>query len=222
MSLTYTEEVRCACGEVFETELVQSVSADQDPELKELILAGELNLVKCSSCFQMLYAERFVLYHDSSQELIAFVYPRDMETKLEEIRLVMGKSFAELQERLPADGKIRYKPFLLFGLDQLCALLKGEEEIGDEVSVADSLCGILKLSKRKIHLDTARRLHIPALLPLSFEGDDAPRLTEKARFRESVIAGLKKILDMNPHLEHYKRLLFEIETHPEWTPEETL
>lgn len=203
MSSTQPEEVICACGEAFETEVYQSVSVGQDPELKEQILGGQFNVVKCPRCQQMLYVERFVLYHDSKLELLAFVYPKAMEPQIEEIRVAMGGAFAKLQEELAAGEKMRYQPFLLFGMDALCDLLNIEEEIEDETKVVQALCGELKLAFRRIHFEVARRNNIPPLLPFVSQ---AAGKSKNVPTQEEVMEGLNRVLERNPYLVHYKIL----------------
>jgi hypothetical protein len=214
MSISYQEKVKCSCGETFETDLFQSISVQENPELKELLLAGEINVVKCSSCFQMLYAERFVLYHDTAEELIAFVYPRDMEAQADDIKSQMQRSFADLQAALPEKQKIAYQPVLVFGLDELCALIHLEEDRTDEADIVSVLCGEMGLLKKKLSKDAARRLGIPTVLPLS--GEAAPK-EDAAGFRARLIQGLKVILHSNDRLQHYKKLLEQVESNPGWS-----
>lgn len=203
MSSTQPEEVLCACGETFEAEVYQSVSVGQDPDLKEQILGGQFNVVKCPRCQQLLYVERFVLYHDSKLELLAFVYPKAMEPQIEEIRLAMGGAFAKLQEELATGEKMRYQPFLLFGMDSLCDLLNIEEEIEDETKIVQALCGEMKIGFRRIHFETARRNNIPPLLPFASKRMEK---SKKVPSQEEVLDGLNRVLERNPYLVHYKIL----------------
>jgi len=208
MSFKQLEEIICACGENFESELYQSVTVRDDPDLKDLILAGELNLVKCPSCFRVFYAERFVLYHDFSQELMAFIYPQSMESKKEEMRIKMDLIFAQLQSGLSKDESLSYPPRLFFGLETLCDLLNLEEALQDEAVVVLALCKHLKLNSQKIRRDLARTRGIPPLLPLESISKD---------FRKNLLAGLKKILKVNDRLVSYQQLLSQVESSPDWT-----
>lgn len=210
MSLSYMEEVQCSCGETFEAELYQSVSVRENPELKEAVLGGQLNVVKCTSCFRLLYAERFVLYHDADSALMAFVYPKDMEHDRIKIEQSMGGAFAQLQSELPEGQEIQYQPYLLFGMDALCALIRAEEDLADEVAVVESLCDSLQIKYKKISLDLARRKQIPSLIPYAVNDS-------KNGFRENAIAGLLKVMEANPHLQHYGKFLAEVNKDPEWS-----
>ncbi len=209
MSSLVQKEVKCACGEVFEAEIYQSISVKEDPALKDSLLGGQFNVVQCPKCRQMVYAEHFVLYHDSAQELLAFVYPTRMEAETAQIQIAMDNAFRQMQAGTPPDQQVRYQPFLLFGLDSLCDLLNIEEEISDETKVAHALGDSMKISHRKIHFDAARRNNIPALLPV-----DAPLPGPGRKVKPdpvSAAAGIRKILEANPHLVHYRRFLEKIE-----------
>lgn len=125
MSLQTLKEIKCACGDTFETEIYQSVSVGEDPELKDLILGGEFNMVECPHCHQVIYAENFVLYHDHAQELMAFVYPYAMKENQGPMAEQMKATFSELQSKLgrrethlwPADA-FRHGPALRCAQDR--------------------------------------------------------------------------------------------------------
>ncbi len=208
MSSLIQEEVKCPCGAVFEAEIYQSISVKEDPDLKDSLLGGQFNVVQCPTCRQMVYAEHFVLYHDSAQELLAFVYPKGLESQTEQIQIAMSDAFKQMQAGTPLDQQIRYQPFLLFGLDSLCDLLNIEDEISDELKIVQALSEAMDMPYRKIHFDSARRNNIPALLPI-----DAPLTPGKKQKPAAAAAasGIKKILASNPHLVHYQRFLKKIE-----------
>ena len=215
MSITYLDKIICPCGEEFESEIIQSVSVSKNPELKEMILAGEFNVVPCPSCSQMLYIEKFVLYHDELQELIGFVYPKEMESKSESFLAEMDKSFAELQSNLSPEERFKYKPFLIFGMDTLCDLIRLEDNISDEVQIADSICNLMNLKKIRVRKDIARRKNIMPLLPV-YSSNGKVKL---GNLREKTIEGLKKVLQENDALEHYQQFLVKIESEPHWVLE---
>ncbi len=237
MSLTYNDEVVCPCGEAFEVELYESISVKENPELKDAVLAGELNVVRCPSCKHMIYAERFLLYHDKDQELLAFVYPKDTEDQEQSLNLEMSKRFKTLQESLPAEDKFKYVPFLLFGLDALCDLIVAEESLRDESDVVFALAENLDLTTKKISIDLARRCKLPLVLPFGIKtlvarvqvtelfenlfknadsagvagvtgAAEAAGLTD---LRVSLIKGLKAILNVNDQLPNYQKLLNRLE-----------
>ena len=151
------QEITCPCGEAFEVEIYQSVSVRSNPELKELILAGEFNLVRCPNplCQKVIFAEKFLLYHDVDQELLAFVYPREMENRLSEIQESVSEQYKNLREELVGEDRLQYQPFLLFGLDRLCDLIHLEEDRADEAAIVSALCETLSISYKTLKNDYA-------------------------------------------------------------------
>ncbi len=208
MSSYVQQEIKCPCGEVFEAEVCQSVSVSREPDLKDRVLGGQFNVVQCPRCQQMIYAEHFVLFHDSSQELMAFVYPPSMESETEKIRVVMGNAFKRLQDESPPEQQMRYQPFLLFGLDALCDLLNIEEEILDEMKIVQALCDSMKLAYRRLHFDAARKNNVPAILPLNAPAEKNAKVSIDA---SRALEGVRKILESNPYHAHYKRFLQKLE-----------
>jgi hypothetical protein len=80
--------------------LLSALSVSDNPELKEALIAGEINLVSCPKCGEMFYAECFILYHDSRNELIAFVYPLSFQNQGAQCKMKMRKEFELALETL--------------------------------------------------------------------------------------------------------------------------
>ena len=208
MSLQTLEEIKCPCGEAFEAEVYQSVSAGEDPELKELILGGEFNMVECPECRNVIYAERFVLYHDRSQELLAFVYPIKMKDQKEHVAVDMKRTYDALRHALPEGESLDYIPFALFGMDELCHILTLEDEMADEAEVAAYICKELGLKPKRVEKSAARKKGIPPVLPLK---------STRGNLRENVLAGVEALLQKNDRLVHYQALLSRLQSDSNWT-----
>jgi hypothetical protein len=118
-----TQDVKCPCGEEFEAELFAAVNAQREPELKDAVLAGQLNVVECSMCRRLIYAERFVLYHDPAAELLAFVYPADFQAEEARWKAKTEEDFAAAASAQKPEERLPYRPMTLFGLDALAARL---------------------------------------------------------------------------------------------------
>ncbi|MCA6072829.1 MAG: CpXC domain-containing protein [Endomicrobium sp.] len=103
------------------------MNVHDNPELKEALIAGEINLVSCPECGEMFYAERFILYHDGDNELIAFVYPLSFQKQATQCKAKMKKEFELALERFEEKQKISYEPLLLFGIEDLVLLLRREQ-----------------------------------------------------------------------------------------------
>jgi hypothetical protein len=207
MAISNLEEIKCPKGHLFKAELLSAISVVDNPELKETLIAGEINLVSCPypDCSQMFYAERFILYHDSNNELIAFVYPLSFQQQAAQCKMKMSKEFKLASDSFEEKQKLKYEPVLLFGIEDLVFLLRTEQDIEDEESILKYIAPRLSLDTKKISPSRARKLGIPKVLPI-------PKGTKnmEAKF---LVSGLQTLIKYNPNLLHYVELLEKISKH---------
>lgn len=204
MSSRLLQDVRCPCGEDFESELWSSVNVSQEPELKEEILAGQLNVVNCPTCKTMVYAERFVLYHDPSNELMAFVYPAGYDKEEEKWRDKTREDFAAAQNLIESGQRLAYPPVTLFGMDTLVELLRKEQESFDQAAIVESLAGPLDFQSRRLPPSLARKWSLPPVLPLAGPADDGADV----RFKR----GLERVIKANDRLTVYAELRDQLDS----------
>ncbi len=77
MSVTGTIAVTCpACDHVTDCQLVQSINARTEPQLKQRLLAGELNVLECA-CGRRSQLAATVLFHDPDADYYAQVVAPD-------------------------------------------------------------------------------------------------------------------------------------------------
>jgi hypothetical protein len=205
MAISNIEKIKCPKGHLFEASLLSAVSVADNPELKEALIAGEINLVSCPVCGEMFFAECFILYHDSENELIAFVYPLSFQEQAAQCKAKMKKEFELALVNFEDRGKINYEPILLFGIEDLVLLLHSEQNIEDEESILKYIAPKLSLKIVKIPPNISRRLGIPKLLPIpkGMKELDLKVLTES----------LQTIIKYNPNLLHCTDLLEKISKH---------
>lgn len=208
MSFSKLEEIKCQCGEVFEAELWNAINVVEDPELKDALLAGEINIVCCPACGQILYAEHFILYHDPRHELIAFVYPLSFADRKEHWERKMREDFEQATKDLLAEEVITYEPVLLFGLDALYDIVRTEEEDLDEIAILEYCAKDLGLSLIHLKPSLSRPLHIPMVIPRKHIKGAMPR--------EEILAGLDVLLEYNERLTCFDRLRHLIEHNKDW------
>ncbi|MDR1695061.1 MAG: CpXC domain-containing protein [Endomicrobium sp.] len=199
MSISNLEEITCPCGNVFEADLISAVSVADNPELKEALIAGEINLVSCPQCGEMFYAECFILYHDSENELIAFVYPLTFQNQAARCREKMLREFRSALDGFGEKQKIAYDPILIFGIEDLVLILKAEQETEDEESVLKHIASKIGIGVLKVQPSIARKFSIPKVLPV-LKGS-------KTIDANGVISALKTLLKHNPNLLNYAKLL---------------
>jgi hypothetical protein len=207
---TFNEiDITCEeCGEDFRGTVWTAVHAGEDPELKDLLLGGELNIVMCPSCSHTAFQNGFLLYQEPALELVAYVHPEHLKAEEDNLRAFMIQGFSEAQEATDEKHRLTYDPVLLFGLDSLVDLLNAEEERSQQSEIAKTLC-----KKAGIHIVTvkpskARRLDIPYLIP---HGGADSKVT-----RDSILAGIDRLLKLNPALSLFADLKKQVYSNSDW------
>lgn len=208
MSISKLEEIRCPCGEVFEAELWSAISGSENPDLKETLMCGELNIVCCPACEQVFYAEHFVIYHDIENELLAFVYPSGFVNEAELWKKKVSDDFSGAMVDMPAEVRPGYEPMVLFGLDALVEIIRDDDEKSDEAKILKYIAKELELKLIELVPSAARVNRLSSVLP-------SPT-SQKGNIREQIIAGLRRLLEHNDRLSHYRELLYAIEADPNW------
>jgi hypothetical protein len=208
MSYLSNEEITCShCQFPNEAEVWSIINVREDPELRDLLLGGELNMAECSACKEIFYAEHFVIYHDPDFELMAFVYPfsyRDQKSEWEE---KTRGDFQMLQQGLEAEV-IRYQPVTLFGLDELIQMVEWDEEASVQSDIVEALARQNGLSVYHLKKSVARQKSLPMVLP--YKEDAQPTV------RESVLAGLTEIHAINDRLFLYEKAREVLDADATW------
>lgn len=198
-------EAQCPNGcNPFEAEVWTMIDLVQQPELKDRLLSGELNLLLCDQCHRHFYHEQMIVVHDPASELLAFVFPSFFESEKDKWAAKMREDYARIREADRA-GRLDYEPVLFFGLEALRELMEREMTLGDETDIMRNLAGKLKLGLYRVKPSYARAQGIPALLPLADSGKDP---------RSGVVEGLRRLLGENAYLASYKSYLGRLEAKP--------
>jgi hypothetical protein len=122
-------DVTCKnCGHEFKGVVWTAVHAAQDPQLKDMLLGGELNILFCPQCGHTFFYEHFLLYQDPRLKLVAYVHPVAEENRREELEMSMDRGFDEAQAAFELKDRLSYRPVLVFGLDQLKERIRNDEK----------------------------------------------------------------------------------------------
>lgn len=207
---TYNEiDIICEeCGEEYRGTIWTALHAGVDPELKELLQGGELNLTRCPQCGKVAFQDHFVLYQEPAAELLAYIYPEFQRDQELELKKMMLNGFREAQATFPEKARILYEPILLFGLESLIEMLQAEEARAEQSQIAQVLCKENRLPITLLRPAQARQLHTVRVIP---------HVQKESPSRENVLLGVKKLLTLNPALDLYALLQKQIEMDPNWT-----
>ena len=122
MSKPSRRAFRCACGETFDADVFRSANETLQPKLKEEIVAGRFNQVRCPHCGRETHADVPFLYHDMNAGRMIWVYPEGSADQSEAIREKLQKTRAIVDGVLPRPTSPD-EPDVVFGLDELVRLL---------------------------------------------------------------------------------------------------
>lgn len=209
MSLVSQEEIICGnCQKSFIAELWSAINVSTDPELRQEIIDGELNLVCCPYCGEMFYAEHFLLYHDPEEHLLVFVYPSAFSQQRSFWQKKMESDFQKASQLI--EGKIDYPPELMFGLQELAEFLRQEDEKSDEIAILTYVAKELGLELFHFDKVTARHQGLVKVLPVP---------SGKSVNRENILKGLDKLLSYNPDLVNFFQTRQKIMADPTWKPQ---
>lgn len=206
MSFKGAVRARCPKGcEESDYEVWSFVRGDQDEDLRESALAGDLNLVRCAECAQVFFPEAPFVYYDLRAELIAFVFPESYRGDEVRWRAKMREDYEQMRASMGEELKSMGEPLVLFGLSELGALLRADDDLEDEVQVARYAAEKLGYRMRPVLRGHARARGLPRMLPSKEWKEGAP--FELA----ALVKALKALLKSNDKLSGYQGWLKELE-----------
>ena len=202
MSFQGTIEANCpSCTDGFEAPIWSFVHGGKDEILRDQAKAMECNLLLCPSCGAAFVPEAAWIYYEPADEILAFVFPLSYRAEEAKWRDKMKADFAAMRGALGDRLPIGHEPEVFFGPDGLARLLEFEDWRRDERDVMAFLAKDLGLSLYKASPAWARSLGAPSWFPYA----------GKAPTRDSVIAGIKKIVAANDRLTAWSDSLAQLE-----------
>lgn len=184
------------CEESFDAEFWTLIRGDEDLELKDSLIGGELNLVSCPSCGNFFYHERTIIYFDPTIELLAFVWG-GKEEDFEKQKSQMQKDFELLKNNLTSLN-IDYQPFYLKSLAELKAMIEYEDFTRTQSEVIASLAAENKFKVVALKPSVARVSGFPFYAPIYKEEYTLENFTKAAAEllkQNSALNMLKVMLD---------------------------
>lgn len=149
--------------EEFDAEYWTFVSGDDNPELKEAILGGELNLFRCPSCDTFFHYEGTVVYYERSLDLLVFVFPHAQKEKEQELVAKMQRDYDAIKNTVLKD--MPYPPIYVFGLEGLKEVLLKEQERSFESEAVAAACAAAGYPIVRLRPGYARKEGFPLYVP---------------------------------------------------------
>ncbi len=106
MSQKNTYNIACPkCKESQNVELYESISVTTDPELRDLLMNHQLNVLECESCGFSFRVEKPILYHDAENAFMIYFFPV-AEGDHEEGQRQFRNSLGTISQLFPDDVEI--------------------------------------------------------------------------------------------------------------------
>jgi hypothetical protein len=97
-----TVEINCPnCGNRFPVQLYNVVDVSQQPELKQHLLSGQLNLAVCTNCNTATMLSTPLVYHDLEKQLCMVFIPPELNLPAEQQERLIGDTTGVLMQNLP-------------------------------------------------------------------------------------------------------------------------
>ena len=195
-SVKLTETIDCphGCGP-FEAERWSFINVSQDPQLKEAVLGGELNLLRCEQCHHFFYSEGDLIYLDEDAQLLIFVFARCSRAKQKELTAKMQRDYQLLKESLLQKIHLDFGPICVFGPEELKDVIEKEDQRNDESQVIAAAAAALGLQVARLVPQWARENNFPLYVPA---GADETAKSFAGSARKVLESGLK-----SPLLKHF-------------------
>lgn len=151
--------------EPFDVEYWSLVRADQDPDLKQAALGGELNLVRCPTCGAFFHHGKDLIYFDAHNELLVFVFSQETKQKEPDLQARIARDYEIIKNTLLKELHMEYPPFTVFGLEELQAVLQSAENLVAESEVIAAASAAEGFSVARLKPSYARQHHFPLYVP---------------------------------------------------------
>ena len=145
MSVRETVEAKCpACGEESQAEVWRSMNVTQDPDAKELLLAGTVNVFQCPKCRYESLLDVDFLYHDMERKFSVQYYPyeRLSDDNFLANFTVEGTPALNLPESAPLPDRMDYllRPHIVFEMGELVRYIAFRDRLY-EIATGDDAAG---------------------------------------------------------------------------------
>jgi hypothetical protein len=98
-------QVNCPnCGSSIRTGIYTVVDVTQQPELKQALLGGQLNVALCQNCGTGSMLGAPMVYHDAEKQLCLIYFPQELNASPEEQEHFIGETTGAIIRSLPPDA----------------------------------------------------------------------------------------------------------------------
>jgi len=93
-----------ACGTSFRAGIYTLIDVNQQPELKQALLSGQLNVAVCPSCHTASMIGAPLIYHDAAKQLCLVYFPQELGSAPGEQERFVGEATSFIMKSLPQNA----------------------------------------------------------------------------------------------------------------------
>ena len=146
--MLHEAKVSCpVCGITFRTPVEQIIDVRVDPESKQRVLSGNVNVTQCPACGWVGSLDIPFLYHDPVQDIALLYLPVEASGDEQQRQKAAGRLIRSLMDSLPQEERKGYllQPEIFISLDSLVRhLLKLEGVTDEDMERQESQQGLLR------------------------------------------------------------------------------
>ena len=199
-SVKFPEMLQCPNGcDSFEADRWSFVNATLNPELKDAVLGGELNLFCCPQCNSFFHGDTDLIHLDEQAGLLVFVFSGKNRSSRKELLSKMERDYALLKDSLFKQIQLDFGPMYVFGLEELKEVVLCEQQRTDESEAIAAAAAALGMKVVRLAPQWAREHESPLYVAAGAE-DTAGGYAAAAR--KVLKSGLK-----SPLLAHFAKIM---------------
>lgn len=199
-SIKSQETLTCPNGcESFEADHWSFVNVTQNPELKDAVLGGELNLFRCPQCGAFFHGDTDFIYFDEQGSLLVFVFSDKNRKDKGDLLAKMRRDYAQLKDSLFKQLKLDFGPTYVFGLEELKEVVEKEQQRTDESEAIAAAAAAQGLKVARLKPEWARERGFPLY---TAAGADETAKSFAGSARKVLKSGLK-----SPLLKHFAEVM---------------
>lgn len=123
------------CQQPVVAEITRLFDLSQDPQAKQILLAGAYNLIQCQNCGYRGQAPTPIVYHDPEKELLLTFFPPELGVPVNQQEQMVGPMIKKVMEDLPMEQRKAYlfKPETMLTRQRLMERILEEDGVTPEM-----------------------------------------------------------------------------------------
>ncbi|MEA3327269.1 MAG: CpXC domain-containing protein [Chloroflexota bacterium] len=123
------------CQQPVVAEITRLFDLKQDPQAKQILLAGAYNLIQCPNCGYRGQAPTPIVYHDPEKELLLTFFPPEMHVPINQQEQMVGPLIRKVMDNLPMEQRKAYlfKPETMLTRQRLVERILEEDGVTPEM-----------------------------------------------------------------------------------------